>query len=136
MISADQLMKKLLRGHLRMPRPKKFDANDGHRVNVYMSAGDYAAFSAFVTSTGLSQSDAACYLMKHGLPLRLSVRSDILRDIGPALTAFSDISSDLMILWCQRGTDLIPIIGSDTYCSFRDRIADAISDLATAVMTS
>ncbi|MBQ8144018.1 MAG: hypothetical protein IJ452_08860 [Butyricicoccus sp.] len=115
---------------------KKSNSSESHRVNIYMSAADYAEFLAFVASTRMSQSDAACYLMKRGMTLRLSVRSDILRDIAPSLTAFSDISSDLLVLWCQHGTELTPIIGSDTYCRFRDRIADAISDLTAAILAA
>ena len=112
-----------------MSRMKKAGSTDKRRISVYLPERYYQDLAALADETGQGWSDAVQYMIARGPALRASVRSEVLRDVAPALRRLGDASADMLVVWCRHGVELTPILGAEEFNRIRLEIAAAINEL-------
>lgn len=116
-----------------MSRTRKKGSTDNRRLSVYLPEQYYQALAAFADDTGQGWSDAVQYMIARGPALRASVRSDMMRDVAPALRRLGDASADMLVAWCRHRVELTPILGAEEFSLIQSEIATAINELTRLI---
>ena len=116
-----------------MSRTRKEGSTDNRRLSIYLPEQYYQALAAFADDTGQGWSDAVQYMIARGPALRASVRSEVLRDVAPALRRLGDASADMLVAWCRHRLELTPILGSEEFALIQSEIAAAINELTRLI---
>ena len=103
------------------------------RVSVFLPRHEYEQLREFVEESGMTWSYAIRYQIAQGSTLRASVRSEVLRDVAPALRRLGDASADMLVAWCRHGVELTPILGAEEFNRIRLEIAAAINEFTRLI---
>ena len=112
-----------------MARAKLNTDGQTQSVSIRLSHQENDILNRYAAEHGIGRSAAASQLIRTGPALRAEVRSEMLREIHPAVLRMEALSQDLLRFWSLYSFELIMIIGKNCFSTYRDQISDAIREL-------